>query len=252
MNSTNIPPKEWWEDFFHGIALDLWRQCVTDEQTQSEATFIQKALQLSSGADILDAPCGGGRLALELARRGYRMTGVDIALEFIQEAQTKADERGLLIAWKQADMRNLEWPKSFDGAFCFGNSFGYFEDAGNVAFLKSIARSLKPQARFILDTHTVAESILPRFKEEASYEIGNIHFELKNRYEPARGRLYTEYTFVRDGKTEKRAGFHRVYPCSELYRLLGETGLSDIETYGSLDFEPFKLGSPRLLVVASK
>ena len=248
----NMPQKEWWEDFFHGIALDLWRQCVTDEQTQGEATFIQKALQVSSGAEILDAPCGGGRLALELARRGYRMTGVDIALEFIQEAQSKATERGLDMAWKQADMRNLAWLKAFDGAFCFGNSFGYFEDAGNVAFLKSIARSLKPRARFILDTHTVAESILPRFKEEATYEIGNIHFELRNRYEPAQGRLYTEYTFVRDGMTEKRSGFHRVYSCSELYRLLRETGLSDIETYSSLDFEPFKLGSPRLLVVASK
>jgi len=248
----NTPQKEWWEVFFHGIALDLWRQCVTDEQTQSEATFLQKALQISSGAEILDAPCGGGRLALELARRGYRMTGVDLADEFIREAQTKATECSLPIAWKQADMRNLDWPNAFDGAFCFGNSFGYFQDDGNVAFLNSIARSLKPRARFILETGTVAESILPRFKEEASYEIGNIHFELKNRYEPTQGRLYTEYTFVRDGKTEKRAGFHRVYSCSEIHRLLRETGLDGIESYGSLDFEPFKLGSPRLLVVASK
>ena len=98
-------------------------------------------------------------------------------------------------------MRRLDWSNAFDGAFCFGNSFGYFEDAGNVAFLKSIARSLKPRAMFILDTGTVAESILPRFKEEASYEVGNVHFELKSRYEPAQGSLYTEYIFVRDGKT---------------------------------------------------
>jgi cyclopropane fatty-acyl-phospholipid synthase-like methyltransferase len=69
MNSLNAPQREWWEDFFHGIALDLWRQCITDEQTQSEASFIQKTLQLSSGTDILDTPCGGGRLALELVRR---------------------------------------------------------------------------------------------------------------------------------------------------------------------------------------
>jgi hypothetical protein len=180
------------------------------------------------------------------------MTGVDLADEFIQEAQAKAAERSLPIVWKQADMRSLDCIEAFDGAFCFGNSFGYFQDEGNAAFLKSITHSLKPRARFILDTGVVAESILPRFKEEATYEVGNIHFELKNRYEPAQGRLYTEYTFVRDGTTEKRAGFHRVYSCSELHRLLRETGLTDIQTYGSLDFEPFKLGSPRLLVVASK
>ena len=63
---------------------------------------------------------------------------------------------------------------------------------------------------------------------------------------------FTVSGFVRDGKTEKGAGFHRVYACSELHRLLRESGLADIETYGSLDFEPFKLGSPRLLVVARK
>ncbi|HSP61435.1 MAG TPA: methyltransferase domain-containing protein, partial [Pyrinomonadaceae bacterium] len=84
-----IPPN-WYENFFHGVALDLWRKAVPPEQTKTEADFLIKALQCDSGSHLLDVPCGNGRLSLELARRGYRVTGVDIAEEFIEEARASA------------------------------------------------------------------------------------------------------------------------------------------------------------------
>jgi 2-polyprenyl-3-methyl-5-hydroxy-6-metoxy-1,4-benzoquinol methylase len=136
----------WWKDFFQGIALDFWRAAVTDEQTRAEADFLERQLWVSSPAKVLDVPCGSGRLSLELAARGFDLTGVDIAAEFIDEAKTSAAARGLQIEWHNRDMRELTWEEEFDAAFCFGNSFGYLDDEGNADFLKAVARTLKPGA----------------------------------------------------------------------------------------------------------
>lgn len=68
---------EWWQGFFQGIALDLWRGAVPEEQTKAEIDFIEKQIALTPKAKILDVPCGMGRHSLELARRGYRVTGSD-------------------------------------------------------------------------------------------------------------------------------------------------------------------------------
>ena len=248
----HTPETDWWKSFFHGIALDLWRAAVTDEQTKNEADVIQKLLALPGGASILDVPCGNGRHCLELAGRGYAMTGLDIAVSFIEEARAKAAQRGLAVTLHAGDMRHLPWREEFDGAFCFGNSFGYMSDADNAAFLKSVAEVLKPGGRFVLQSPMVAEAYLPQFKEHMSYEVGGIKFEVAHQYNLAQSRLETEYTFTRDGKTEKRVGSHRVYTYRELCGLVGEARFDAFDAYGANDREPFRLGSPILSLVATK
>src|SRR5882672_6968715 len=97
----------WWEHFFHGIALDFWRAAVSVEQTRAEADFLQQQLQIPGAGKILDVPCGNGRLSLELASRGFDLTGVDLASEFIEEARAESAERGLRVDWFNRDMREL-------------------------------------------------------------------------------------------------------------------------------------------------
>ena len=128
---------DWWKTFFHGVALDFWRAAISDQQTLAEANFIQEQLKVGTSSEVLDVPCGNGRLALELANRSLKLTAVDFAAEFIDEAKRKSAERGLEIEWHQRDMRDLPWTSRFDGAFCFGNSFGYMDDAANEEFLNS-------------------------------------------------------------------------------------------------------------------
>ena len=242
----------WWEDFFHGIALDFWRAAVTVEQTRAEADFLQQQLQLSGAGKILDVPCGNGRLALELAGRGFDLTGVDIASEFIAEAKANSAEGGLQIEWCSHDMRELPWQAEFDGAFCFGNSFGYLDDPGNAEFLKAVASALQPEARFVMETGAAAECILPSFQERRWFELGGITLLINSRYDHEQGRIFTEYTFIRDGKSETRPSSQRVYTFSELSRLLDDSGLKVTASFSSLSGEPFKLGSQKLFLVARK
>ena len=243
---------QWWENFFHGVALDFWRAAVNEEQTRTEANFIQKHLGLFSGARVLDVPCGNGRLALELASRGFNLTGVDMASEFIAEAKTMSAKRDLKIEWQERDMRDLPTWETFDGAFCFGNSFGYLEEHENAEFIASVFRALKPGARFIIDSGAIAESILPTFQEHRSFELGGITLVIDSQYDHEQARLFTDYTFIRDGKSDKRPGSQRIYTYREITELLRKLGFLVEAAYSSPTGDPYKLGAQRLLLVSEK
>ena len=242
----------WWENFFHGVALDFWRAAISEEQTRAEADFIQKQLCLAAGSKVLDAPCGNGRLSIQLARSGHQLTGIDIAPEFIAEAIGKASATGVAIAWHERDMRKLPWTNEFDGAFCFGNSFGYLEDEENAEFIHALSRSLKTGARFVLDAPAIAECILPHFQPSRSIELGGITVSIEHRYDHAQGRMFNDFTFRRDGVDDMRPSSQRIYSYHELTELLLAAGFEVVNAYGSLAEEPFKLGTPRLLLVSQK
>jgi SAM-dependent methyltransferase len=242
-------PANWWENFFHGVALDFWRAAVSDEQTRAEADFIEKHLRLARGAKILDVPCGNGRLAIELARRGFDLTGIDIATEFVDEAKRNSLAAGVDVAWEERDMRNLPWTNEFDGAICFGNSLGYLDDDENAEFLQAISRSLKAGARFVLDAPAIAECILPNFQPKRSIEIAGIAVSIEHRYDHEQGRMFNDFTFTRDGVEDQRPSSQRIYTYRELTELLILAGLQTEVDFGSLEGQPFGLGSQRLLLV---
>jgi 2-polyprenyl-3-methyl-5-hydroxy-6-metoxy-1,4-benzoquinol methylase len=86
-------PNDWWKDFFSGLIVDFWQAVIPEETTKAEADFLEKHLQLSSpGARVLDVPCGGGRLAIELAARGCRLVAVDISPQFLEAGREAARE----------------------------------------------------------------------------------------------------------------------------------------------------------------
>ncbi len=224
-------PENWWENFFHGVALDFWRAAIPAELTSAEADFIAKQLQLTNSAKVLDVPCGNGRLSIELAQRGFALTGVDIATEFMDEAKSRSTEIGV---------------------FCFGNSFGYLDDEANADFLKAVSLTLKPGGRFILDAPAVTECILPTFQPSRSIELAGIKVDIEHRYDHEQGRLFNDFTFTRDGIEDKRPSSQRAYTYRELTELLHDAGFESVAAYGSLTEDPFKLGAHRLLLVSQK
>ncbi len=245
-------PKEWWRTFFSGAAVDFWLQATSEEQTQTEADFIQKMLQVSPPAHLLDVPCGGGRHSLVLAAQGYHLTGVDISPAFLDAARSKATAQRVNVQWEQRDMRDLPWPREFDGAFSFGNSFGYYEDDGNADSLKAVGRALKPGARFLLDASYITEIILPSLQEHSRYEMGEILTLAERHYDHANSRLFVEYTWIRGGQREKRSMSARLHSYREVCQLLKAADFADLQGFGSLAQEPFRLGSKRLLMIATK
>ena len=253
-------PFNWYEDFFHGIPLDLWRKAIPLEHTKAEADFLVTALNCRTGAHLLDVPCGNGRLSFELARRGYRVIGVDISEEFIAEARALAiqDQPPATaggsdsVEFMLGDMRSIEGSSVYDGAYCFGNSFGFLEYADMEKFLAGVARALKPGARFVIETGMAAESLLPKFEAETSHQVEDIFVTIKEQYRAVESCVESEYIFERGGTKESCKALHWIYTAAEIRRMLERAGFSVREMFGSLKREPFVLGSQELFVIAER
>jgi len=251
MTVESSPP--WWQTLFAGkLFQESLRHWVSPEQNQAEANFLVETLKPSLGARIADIPCGAGRLSLELARRGYALTGVDFCSGLLEDARRSAKAEGLSASFEERDMRDLPWPGAFEHAFCFGNSFAYFDDAGNRAFLKAVHGILKPGGTFILETALAAENVLRLPFERRWYQLGDMYCLHQTRYEPESGRLVSTYELIQDGRMESAQAVYHVYTYRELVRMLQDAGFEVVAGFGSLNKEPFQFGSSGLWLVARR
>jgi SAM-dependent methyltransferase len=180
------------------------------------------------------------------------MTGVDISPLFLAAARARTITGPGQTSWEQRQMRDLPWPGAFDAAFSMGNSFGYYDDEGNAAFIRAVARALKPGGRFLLDTSYLMEVLLPSLQTRAWYSMGEFIVLADRRYDAAEGRLHVEYTTIRDGKVEKWSMSARLHTYREVRALMEAAGFVDLRGYKSMTREPFGLGAERLLLVATR
>lgn len=146
--------KTQWEEFFDGHAPEYMDNVFT-KNTPAEVDFIIQELGLSKGNTILDMGCGTGRHSIELARRGYRMTGVDISSGMLAEAKKAADRAGVKVEWIHSDATEFKSQKKFDAALCLcEGAFGLLGADDDpleheLSILRSINQALKPEAKVI-------------------------------------------------------------------------------------------------------
>jgi len=242
----------WFEDFFSGAALDLWRNAIPQETTEREVEFLSDVFSLPEGSRLLDAPCGNGRLSLPFALLKYKVTGIDFSAAFVAEAKETARTKKVQIDYLQGDMRNLSFENEFDGAFCMGNSFGYFDRAGTLQFFQSVSRSLKSGAKFVIDSAMVAETFLVNGGVKEWVQVGDIYMLIENKYDCRQSLVETDYTFVSKGKEEKRRALHWIYSAGEVCHMLEQADFVVDDLFSSTDCDEFSLGDERLLLVAHK
>ncbi|MGQ9731901.1 MAG: SAM-dependent methyltransferase, partial [Candidatus Zipacnadales bacterium] len=110
-----VMASEWYENYFDEIYLCSygWRL----DRAPAETETILRLLDLPSGASILDLGCGQGRHVVELARRGYQVTGLDLSRVLLQKAQELAQKMGVGVELVEEDMRRIPetWAARFDG-----------------------------------------------------------------------------------------------------------------------------------------
>src|SRR5215831_10440131 len=119
----------WWRNFFESPWAQIQSGGYPAERTATECDLIQGALELAPGASVLDVPCGVGRHSVELARRGFALTGIDFNPAHVEQARAAASAANVAVRFEVADMRDFVASDRFDAAFCYFGSFGYFSDA---------------------------------------------------------------------------------------------------------------------------
>ncbi len=132
------------EGVFDEDYLYFYEEMLTPERTAAE---VEQIVELLGPRDeVLDCPCGHGRIANALAERGARVTGIDQSALFLDVARADAQRRAVDVEYVHGDMRELSWRDRFDGVVNWFTSFGYFDDETNVAVARGFHDACAPAA----------------------------------------------------------------------------------------------------------
>lgn len=241
----------WYDEFFEGDWLYVQRNLHSPERSEEEANALIELLELSPGDELLDVPCGTGRISIPMARRGIHVTGVDMTEALLDDARAAGE--GLPVTWHLGDMRHLPWSGRFDVALNFWGSFGYFDDAGNAAFAAEVCNALRPGGRFVIEV-PATETMAARYQRHMWTPVGEVTLLEERVWHPVSGRVEQTWTFLRDGHTTTRHSSIRFYSCPELCNLLRGAGFTSFDPRGGVDGRPYGMGPivPRLLMVATR
>ena len=245
--------KPWYEDdaFWETWAPYLFGK-ERWENAPAEVTNLISLLKISPGASVLDLCCGPGRHALEFARRGFSVVGVDRTKIYLDKARKQAENEGLKVEFIQEDMRNYCKLGAFDAVINLFTSFGFFEDQKeDDLVLKNMYRSLKAGGVFVLDT--IGKEVIARIFRERDWseEDGAIFLE-ERKVTKDWSWMENRWILIKGDKREEFHFSHRPYSAMELTALLGKVGFNTISIYGDMAGSPYDHKAKRLVAVAQK
>jgi SAM-dependent methyltransferase len=239
----------WYEGWFGSDAYDL----VYDHRDEAEAEqlvgLVEREINPAPGAHIIDMGCGRGRHARIFARRGYRVTGVDLSEAAISEAreQTRPD---LDVTFMQGDMRTPACDGCADGVVNLFTTFGYFEDdTENQRALAAMTTALRPGGWFLQDFLN-APQVIDTLQPSDTHTVNGVTVQQRRWIE--NDRINKRITIDQDDRTETYRESVRLFTLEELTALYETVGLDLVSTYGDYDGSPHTDDSPRLLLYARK
>lgn len=247
----------WYSDetgFFGPGYLKEYEKYLTEERTEAEVDFLEKTIPLNFGDKILDCPCGHGRHSIELAKRGYKITGQDINATFLRKATKSARHLNLSVRWIKGDMREIRFEEKFDATICLFSSFGYLEnDEEHQKTLKQIAKALKRGGRFVLDVINRDRFIITYQKHTCKQLADGSIIVIEHNFDHATGRNFEKRIRIwKNGKREEVSHFVRMFTLPELISMLKKVDLITRETYGDFNTSPITFQSKRYILVAEK
>jgi len=204
--------------------------------TVGECDFLDREFRHDHSIRILDVGCGTGRHSIELAKRGYKMTGIDLSKSQLAKALSKAKEQHLSIDFQEHDATDLPFVAQFDAAImlCEGGFPLMETDEMNYAILRSVSKSLKRTATFVFTTlnglyplfHSIDDLLSDDKREGATYR--STHFDIMTL------RDHSTTTYTDDaGTTHQIECNERYYLPSEITWLLQSLGFTSIAIFGA-------------------
>ena len=245
--------RQWFEELFNDDFVRTMPRMRTT-YLEREARFIEDALGCEKGATILDLGCGSGEQAVALAGRGYEVIGVDLSLAMLARAADEAAEKQQRINFLQGDMRELTFEAAFDGVYCWGMTFGYFDDAKNAEVVAKIHRALRPGGRFLLDMSN-RDFLACRLPSMVWFEGDGCVCMDEVQLNSITSRLQVKRTLMmEDGRQRELEYTIRLYALHELGKLLHDHGFRVVEASGDTSTPGVFFGadSPRILILAEK
>ena len=244
---------EWFDDetFWSRLYPSLFPEGKFDA-AEDEVGGILNLSGIEEG-DVLDLACGPGRHAVTLAKKGFRVTGVDLSPFLLEKARGLAQPESVGVEWVREDMRRFVRPEAFDMVINMFTAFGYFEDKGDdLTVLRNIHRSLREAGVLVMEL--MGKECLARgFLATISNDLDDGRL-LVRRHEIDGDwtRVKNQWILVEDGAATTFRFETTVYSGQELRDRLLAAGFGDVRLFGGLDGSEYGLDARRLVAVARK
>ena len=224
---------QWYETLFADFAKTYDKEVFT-QGTLGEVDFVERELGGDRSKKILDIACGTGRHAIELARRGYQVTGFDLSEGQLRLAREKASVAGVSVEFQRRDATEPHFTREFDAAlmFCEG-AFPLMEtDEKNFAILQHAGLALRPDGKLML---TTLNALFPLFHSVKDFleakESGAVAEKLT--FDLMTFRNCGELTFTDDGgQPHTIETDERFYTPAEMRWLLQTAGFAKVDIFG--------------------
>lgn len=224
------------------------------------ADFIEKIIEREYGQGkpelILDLGSGTGKMTVELARRGFDMTGVDRSAEMLNIAREAAASEGLDILWLCQDITEFELYGTVDVAVCCLDTLNHLTDKKSLYKCLSLVHNyVIPDGLFIFDVNgkrkfeTVYSDMTYTMEEEGGVCIWQNDYNEKTKLCDFYITLFKEesdgrYRRFDDLETE------RMYTVREIKNALAKCGFEFVGAYSDYEFNEASDLSERIYFVA--
>lgn len=246
-------PTEWFED--ESFWESFYPVLFPEEKLQASEDEVERMLNLTGfrGSDVLDLCCGPGRHSVILAKRGFRVTGVDRSPFLLGRARARAAHEHVHVEWIQQDMRDFVRAEAFDLALNMFTSFGFFEDkSDDLRVLRNIRESLRKNGVLLIDVigkEYLARVLQPTTSRRAA--DGSLLIERHEIFDDWT-RVRNEWILVKDDRARSFTFRHTIYSAQELKERLCEAGFRRVAVYGDLEGNEYGPSARRLVAVAWK
>lgn len=245
--------KEWFDN--DKFWRDLYPFMFPEKRFQETSAEMDGVLSLvkPNGKAVLDLCCGPGRCSIDLAKRGFKVTGVDRTKFLLDKAKTGARKAGATVEWIEMDMRDFVRPERYDLILSMFHSFGYFDDKReDMSVLRNIFASLKPRGVCFIEL--MGKEILAKIFQPTRSEIlpDGTRFIGRSEIFDEWTRVRNEWILVKNGRAKTFTFHHTVYSGRELRDRMEQAGFINVKLFGNLNGDAYGVDAERLIAAGHK
>lgn len=228
--------------------------------TPDKIEFIENAA--NGGKYVLDIACGTGNYAIELAKKGYIVDGVDLDAAMVEEAKEKAKTENLNINFVQGNMKNIKdlfLEKKYDLVYCIGNSLVHLDNESEIQqMIDDVYEIINNDGRLliqIINYDRILDFYIDHLPTISKKELG-VEFVRNYVYDKGTGKILfnTEIHISNETETHKYENSVALLPLRKdaLVNIVKKAGFNNIKVYGGFSEDEYCANSFATVLVAEK
>jgi len=240
----------WYEQWFSRDEYEVVYANRNEEEAIELVDLIERTVESPDNNAILDVGCGRGRHAIEFAKRGFKVTGLDLSARAIELARIHAKEAGVDVTFLQGDMRNPVEREGFDGIVNLFTAFGYFEDwADHQKAVDAMVTAVKPGGFVVqdfLNPSYVTSGLIPNDERTIGKTL------ISQRRWIDEGRIRKEIVFESGEESHRFFESVALLEQSDFESLYKSAGLTLDRVLGDYQGAPYAEESPRMILFSRR